>query len=249
MNRIHISNFQFLGGNTRVNCQSRRCSDAFLSHCKTLVGYYPEIFPSGHNAPNGAVTAIVDAPIDTQERERAFCVYFKKTLTRPFWNVLCFSYKEEEWDMEIRHRCTCMTPDQWYAIAIKLKEDSTEIEIPEEGGCAERNDLPCTDMGIFIKNFPMSNGEMFSLSGYVSEDWRHILQLDAPETPEKSPSRIDKIKSLVKSNIPLGLLLLAETIALLVLVQENQSLQEQNKRLSQTVAKLESNTEPNAGHQ
>ena len=90
---ISLLHFRFLGGSTRRDIRSTASCTAFDNVCKELVGFYPGIFPPGCSTPPVDLVT-VDVPLEREGDMRVHCVYLQpiETVSRPFWNVFCFSY-------------------------------------------------------------------------------------------------------------------------------------------------------------
>lgn len=179
-----ISRFCFLGGSTREECSSAGWSKACPE--AALVGYYPEIFPHGHEAPGAPDIAVVDLPLADGVGGRVFCVYFRKRITRRFWNVLCFAYSTCDWTLQERLSCLRLTPDQWYDAAMRLKEADTELCLPAASATPPAE---WDGEGMYVENYPLYDGTLLTtIRG--EGDWKDLLEL-YPK-PEPAPARRDK---------------------------------------------------------
>lgn len=177
-----VSRFCFLGGSTREECAgagwSKDCPEA------ALVGYYPEIFPYGHEAPGAPDIVVVDLPVAAGGADRVFCVYFRKRITRRFWNVLCFAYSTCDWTLQERLSCLRLTPDQWYDVAMLLKETDTELPLP----AVSATPVEWDGEGMYVENYPLYDGTL--LTTILREgDWKDLLELHPK--PETAPARLD----------------------------------------------------------
>ena len=255
MSATPMIDFCFIGGNVNMCSSSVECTQAFREVREKLIGYYPVIFPGSREAPKGHDIVLVDMPLPEDGEARVFCVFFRMDVPRSFWNVLCFSYSPREWGMESRRAAMDMTPEQWLKAASKLNAHSrqVELEIARPGQLSEH--AAWDGSGIYVENYPLPGGKPLSCTVDAGHDWMHLLQFDievAPVhvPPPAKPRRSRRILRRLKNRFMLIciVLLLAETAALIVLWQRNQSLQRQNDELGQTVAKLKAPCPQDADH-
>lgn len=165
-----ISRFCFLGGSTKEECSSvgwsMDCPEA------ALVGYYPEIFPPGHEAPEDRDIVVVDLPLADGGEDRVFCVYFRKRISRRFWNVLCFAYSTRDWILQERLACLGLTPDQWYGVAMRLKETDTALPLP----AVSATPVEWDGEGMYVENYPLYDGTLLTTIRREG-DWKDLLEL------------------------------------------------------------------------
>lgn len=243
-----VVRFRFLGGSTREECTSRsweeNCPEA------DFVGYYPEIFPRGHGAPEDTDIAVVDVPISDNVADRAFCVYFRIRISRRFWNVLCFAYSTAEWTLQDRLACLRLTPDQWYNVARGMSATDVQLNLPAPPSDA----LPVQwdGTGIFSQNFPLRDGKLRACG--TRGNWRDLLELHMDESNVPPPETSGE--GVLQRKIAIGMKRIKETwpfsaVAALVISNlafilfflssqsENTRLQDANAKLQQDNASLQ----------
>lgn len=181
---IPLLHFRFLGGSTRRDIRSTASCAAFDDVCKKLVGFYPDIFPSGCDAPS---VDLVTMDVPLEGGRRVHCVYFKAVVSRAFWNVFCFSYHSPDGSAAMRQALLDASADEWHQALRGLTPDSRSFRLE-----AARRRQPEADswsgQGCYIQSFPMPNGALAIFTG-ADIDWRKELQL-----PRTRPSRKERTK-------------------------------------------------------
>lgn len=209
MYKLRIEAFQFKGGD-RSELDEERSQlgrsewDAIVAK---LASTHPSVFPTHpRNIPSGVRDmSFINLPISVPSY-RVHCVYFSYTITRTFWNVLCFAYRESDCPLRA---LAAVSADDWYRIGTGLTHDSQEFSLPSADGAELSPPLPAYEstQAIFYR-FPTTREQLITSA---VDNWELCLKearktptssLRSPSTPE--PSRSERFGKNKKINIPIG---------------------------------------------
>lgn len=176
MKTLPIKAFRFLGGD-RSDLKTERSltgHEGWGDVVSKLAFSRPNVFPTHPYEIRPAVgnLSFVNVPIHGMPGYRAHCVYFKYTVTRAFWNVLCFAYREA--DCPLRTLASVSAND-WYDICTRLTSDTDVLKIQVRADSGELiPPLPFCDptQAIFYR-FPTAQAEVKTCC--VDEDWENTL--------------------------------------------------------------------------
>lgn len=185
MCKLRIEAFQFKGGDRSELDEER--SQLGRSEWNTIVAKlastHPSVFPTHpRNIPSGVHDmSFINLPISGMPGYRVHCVYFSHTITRTFWNVLCFAYRESDCPLRT---LAAVSADDWYSIGTGLTHDSQEFSLPSADGAELSPPLPAyrSSQAIFYR-FPTARGQLITSA---EDNWAPCLN-DAKRAPASSP--------------------------------------------------------------
>lgn len=185
MNNLRIEAFQLKGGDRSELDEER--SQLGRGEWNTIVAKlaytHPSVFPTHpRNIPSDVSgMSFINLRISDKPGYRAHCVYFSYTITRTFWNVLCFAYRETDCSPQT---LAAVSADDWYSIGLSLARGSHEISLPSADGTKLSPPLPAykSSQAIFYR-FPTARGQLITSA---EDNWELCLD-DAKRAPASSP--------------------------------------------------------------
>lgn len=210
MYKLRIEAFQFKGGD-RSELDEERSQlgrSEWNAIVAKLASTHPSVFPTHpRNIPSGVRDmSFINLPISDMPGYRAHCVYFSHTITRTFWNVLCFAYRESDCPLRA---LAAVSADEWYSIGISLAHSSQELSLPSADGAELSPPLPAYEstQAIFYR-FPTTREQLITSA---EDNWELCLE-DAKKAPSSylrsqsipKPSRFERFRKNKKINIHIG---------------------------------------------
>lgn len=200
MFNLCIKAFRFLGGDRSEMDTGRPLPDE--SEWNTIVDKLafscPDVFPTHPGCiPSGVKRmSFINLPIAGLPGYRAHCVYFSHSITRTFWNVLCFAYRETECPL----RALAAVPAEvWYSTAAGLTDDSQELSLASEGDVDLYPPLPaCESTQAVFYRFPTTRGQLITRA---ADNWELCLEeaaktASAPSHRSQAPPKPGWMKRL-----------------------------------------------------
>lgn len=194
MYKLHIEAFQFKGGD-RSELDEERSQlgrSEWNGIVAKLASTHPSVFPTHpRNIPSGVRDmSFINLPISGMPGYRAHCVYFSHTITRTFWNVLCFAYRESDCPLRA---LAAVSADEWYSIGTHLTHDSQELSLPSADDTELSPPLPaCESTQAIFYRFPTTREQLITSA---EDNWKRCL-----EDAKKAPSSYLRSQSIPKSS-------------------------------------------------
>lgn len=179
--QLHTERISFIGGDCldafpRLAEHSRKMSlegscaaESVLFH-SSLIGRYPRIFPKWRKElPSSESVLLLNVPLS--DGLRAQCVYFKKSLGRAFWNVLCFTYRADSLSTADAASLLNNDADVWYDAVCRLDKGEPDLTLPPMSMPPSWN-----AQSVYAISFLTAAGQL--KNGSYNEDWHQWLPPD-----------------------------------------------------------------------